>query len=532
MFKDGVNPTNDETPSYKATASGDKLIVRVAPGTPGQIQIDKDTFYVRYGHLKYTTEEEYAAKASLYSDADEDFEWSDNWYDGTTLVDGTLPTVPLITGDNAVTLIKVEVGIKADSEDSGTDIGGGRYVGTSKIYDLFVYQMYEAEDELEIVLDENTTVTKDNSEAVNEDGKIVYVYDYGVPKSNETNIVDMVVKALTENTLQSPNTTYAITGLVDTDGQSVDDKSGTLTYTLTNGNFVSDNVELTINDYDADTYESPSDVPVTHVDIVSTSEAGTKSYYRINIYRQSDDASLKTLRIPATADEESATVDLTTATESNGVTHYAVTLPDKYVITDEDGDTFVPVYIESTSDKAVITVTGVNGKFVHETLDVITEEITNEVVDDETGETNVETSVETTTVSYIKVPVSIINSKSNVTFTITSEDGTEKTNHQVDITTVSSNTDVQSIILITATLQSSAEYVGTEIIDGVETEIYKGFLSSDDMGKSKSSVTVSVAAEEATSTITMENKHTEYKNGTTTVWNENSGTTSAKSRAI
>ncbi|MCI5604536.1 MAG: cadherin-like beta sandwich domain-containing protein, partial [Clostridia bacterium] len=501
MFADGEDPLTEQGNIAKYNSSADKLSVRVTPGTPGQLEIEKTGYYVRYGHIKYTTDEEYAKKASLYSDTDADFEWYE-WYDGTTMLNNALPTVHLVTGDNAVTLIKIQVGVKVDA-DSGIDIGGGRYLGTNKIYNLFVYQMYDAEDELEIVLDSKTTVNKDNSTPITEDGKTVYVYDYGVSKDDSTNTVDMVVKAITENNMNAPATSYTISGLVDSDGNAAADINGTINYNLVKGDYTSDNVDITINAYDADKYNSPTDVPVTHVDIVSASESGTKVYYRINIYRMSDDASLKTLIIPANAENNLGNVDITdntVVTEIDGVKHYAVEVPRKYLVTDEEGNQSVPVYIESASDKAVITVTDVSGRYVHET-----------VVDEYT--------------KYINVPITLISSKAKVTFKITAEDGTIQTNHVIDIVSLSSDANVESILLATLNAQSMAEYVGVETIDGVETVIYKGFLSSNDVGKVRSSVTVSVAAKEVTSHITMDKKHTIVRNtGVNEVCNENTGT--------
>lgn len=60
---------------YKATydsATG-KFTARVAPGTPGQIKIDKDGYYVRYGYIPNDGSETYANKAKLYADNDEQY---------------------------------------------------------------------------------------------------------------------------------------------------------------------------------------------------------------------------------------------------------------------------------------------------------------------------------------------------------------------------------------------------------------------------------------------------------------------------
>ena len=126
---------NNYDNGYKATYDSDnsKFTVRVTPGTPGQIKIDKDGYYVRYGYIPNDGSETYEKDAKLYADNDEHITWS-QWYDSTTLKDNTLPTADLVIGDNAVTLIKVQVGMKAADELTGTDIGDGKYVGTSKIY--------------------------------------------------------------------------------------------------------------------------------------------------------------------------------------------------------------------------------------------------------------------------------------------------------------------------------------------------------------------------------------------------------------
>lgn len=71
---------------YKATydsATG-KFTARVAPGTPGQIKIDKDGYYVRYGYIPNDGSETYANKAKLYADNDEHITWS-QWYDGNNI---------------------------------------------------------------------------------------------------------------------------------------------------------------------------------------------------------------------------------------------------------------------------------------------------------------------------------------------------------------------------------------------------------------------------------------------------------------
>ena len=69
------------------------------------------TAIIRYGYIPNDGSETYANKAKLYADNDEHITWS-QWYDGTTLKDNTLPMADLVTGDNAVTLIKVQVGMR------------------------------------------------------------------------------------------------------------------------------------------------------------------------------------------------------------------------------------------------------------------------------------------------------------------------------------------------------------------------------------------------------------------------------------
>ena len=462
---------------YKATydsATG-KFTARVAPGTPGQIKIDKDGYYVRYGYIPNDGSETYANKAKLYADNDEHITWS-QWYDGTTLKDNTLPMADLVTGDNAVTLIKVQVGMRATDDVTGTDIGDGNYVGTSKIYNLFVSQMYKDEDNLTIFLDNDTKVNKENSKAeTDENGQTVYVYEYGIDKTETRENVTMFVEALTNNNLTKPNTSYSATGTTSTP-----DQSGKFSYNIKiSGGYRSDSVDVKINPYTEGTETVP-----TIVDIVSTSEAGTEVHYRIKIYRKSSDASIEKLIVPG-SDENVGDVDLTKATDVNGVAHYAVTVSTKYLEEDEDGNVLVPVYIRATNNKAVINVTKVDDSYVHET-----------VTDD---------------TSYILVPINVINKKAQVSFTITAEDNSATTSHVVDITTVSADSDIDLIMIATMNTQSMAEEeFDKNYIDanGHEVIVYKGYLSSDDVGKKSSAVTLSIAASEITTRIVMDKKHT------------------------
>ena len=125
----------------------------------------------------------------------------------------------------------------------------------------------------------------------------------------------MFVEALTNNNLTKPNTSYSATGTTSTP-----DQSGKFSYNIKiSGGYRSDSVDVKINPYTEGTETVP-----TIVDIVSTSEAGTEVHYRIKIYRKSSDASIEKLIVPG-SDENVGDVDLTKATNVNGVAHYAVT---------------------------------------------------------------------------------------------------------------------------------------------------------------------------------------------------------------
>jgi hypothetical protein len=54
----------------------------------------------------------------------------------------------------------------------------------------------------------------------------------------------------------------------------------------------------------------PNEIPETYIDIVSTSEAGHAAYYRIVVYRQSDDATVNTADVKfISKDDKSAAAD-------------------------------------------------------------------------------------------------------------------------------------------------------------------------------------------------------------------------------
>ena len=70
--------------------------------------------------------------------------------------------------------------------------------------------MYKDEDNLTIFLDNDTKVNKENSKAeTDENGQTVYVYEYGIDKTETRENVTMFVEALTNNNLTKPNTSYS-----------------------------------------------------------------------------------------------------------------------------------------------------------------------------------------------------------------------------------------------------------------------------------------------------------------------------------
>ncbi|MBQ6499514.1 MAG: hypothetical protein IJI48_06395, partial [Ruminococcus sp.] len=509
------NRTDATQPPNPDTSTSNNFNIRVYPGDSTQVRVDKENFYISYGYLPKTAEN-YTQNAKLYSDNADDIVWSD-WYNGTTYdasqsTDQKYPFADLVTGDNAVTLIKVKVAVPADAS-TGTKgtaaVGGGDvYYGASKIYNVFVAQMFNDADELEIHLGEGTdevVVTKDNAteeEDSTPDAR-KYTFEYGVDK-NDPDTVRMLVDILTKNTLQTPNVTYQTTGTVDAAGDDVPVSETALTFADADkitGGYRSGSVDVDINSYDAATQE-PEDVDATILTVTATSESGTTVQYTIKLYRKSSDASLAELYIPG-SDKTVGEVDITNGAyySAENATHYTISrLSSKFVDEDATPNT-IPVYIKATSKKAVITVTDVNGNFIYETT----------ANDDDNNTTD-----------YIKVPITLTNSKTQVKFRVTAEDGSAYTDHVVDITVVSSNAELETIMYApqfgsrnaTAVLDENGNAATVER-DGRTYRIYKGFLSTDDVNLHDSEVTVAVASKSYSTKLEIEKVFTHVHADTT-----------------